>query len=699
MNKNIFETIATNSKWNPLLKTKLKSNAIDVLNKIELAKKFNKNPIGLLIGKIQSGKTANIISIISNAIENDYRLIIVFLADQNTLYSQNFSRLVEAFKGTEEKIKILDNSKNSNQIKEYSSDPEDVDFSFSKGKTFIVSTLKHHKRLKDLTKTFINSQYSSSKVLIIDDEGDDISPNTHKNKYESNNNFSTTNSSIVELMKGFNEYCYLSVTATPQANILFKKYEVLSPNFIKLVYPGLGYTGLEYFHNGDNLNLVETIDDFDDISQDKRIPKSIYKALGFYLLGAHLRILKESEKHGFLIHVDKYLANQETIHIKIKLLVETLKSIRDINSSFFLTFYENIKIILETNKTLINKDLSDETKKKNFGLSLLLKLKETKVILLNGNQDVTDLLQKIDDRQYFIVIGADMLDRGLTIPGLSVSYYTRDTKKAQVDTLLQRARWFGYKEDYIDFCKLYTTNKNLQKFESILEHEQQLWDYLETVKDYKGDFRDLEYKFKMDSEILSPTSKNKAQWVQGIMEKWRTQNYFSPSKKDQVFNLELISKFFKTHRFETKSYNSNFLNLSGLISFNNVQNLIQLFKFSELDTNPLNKYINELSNQYPQIKNEQIEVVYLKYEIGQETKVKDVNNFKLSNIMQGRNKDSAKYLGDREIISDKPMLQVHRIILKDELNSDLKIGDSVIALAFGLPKHILSESIIMSNKT
>ena len=62
MNKNIFETIATNSKWNPLLKTKLKSNAIDVLNKIELAKQFNKNPIGLLIGKIQSGKTANIIS-------------------------------------------------------------------------------------------------------------------------------------------------------------------------------------------------------------------------------------------------------------------------------------------------------------------------------------------------------------------------------------------------------------------------------------------------------------------------------------------------------------------------------------------------------------------------------------------------------------------------------------------------------------
>jgi hypothetical protein len=56
---------------------------------------------------------------------------------------------------------------------------------------------------------------------------------------------------------------------------------------------------------------------------------------------------------------------------------------------------------------------------------------------------------------YYICIGGDILSRGFTIEGLSVSYFLRHAK-AQ-DTLLQMGRWFGYRMGYLDLCRVYTT--------------------------------------------------------------------------------------------------------------------------------------------------------------------------------------------------------------------------------------------------
>ena len=62
-----------------------------------------------------------------------------------------------------------------------------------------------------------------------------------------------------------------------------------------------------------------------------------------------------------------------------------------------------------------------------------------------------------------IAIGGDKLSRGLTLEGLSVSYYLRASR--MYDTLLQMGRWFGYRPGYVDLCRLYTTDE-LREFYS-----------------------------------------------------------------------------------------------------------------------------------------------------------------------------------------------------------------------------------------
>ncbi|REN09897.1 hypothetical protein DSI41_20845, partial [Mycobacterium tuberculosis] len=55
-----------------------------------------------------------------------------------------------------------------------------------------------------------------------------------------------------------------------------------------------------------------------------------------------------------------------------------------------------------------------------------------------------------------IAVGGDKLSRGLTLEGLSVSYYMRVSK--MYDSLLQMGRWFGYRPGYLDLCRIYTSS-------------------------------------------------------------------------------------------------------------------------------------------------------------------------------------------------------------------------------------------------
>ena len=91
-----------------------------------------------------------------------------------------------------------------------------------------------------------------------------------------------------------------------------------------------------------------------------------------------------------------------------------------------------------------------------------------------------------------------MLGRGLTIKGLCVTYITRTAKHASnVDTVQQRARWFGYKTKYLDLCRIFAVSKILNEFMDIRDHEEDLWQTIEMTNSQGIEFKNMPRIFSL----------------------------------------------------------------------------------------------------------------------------------------------------------------------------------------------------------
>jgi len=701
-----FELVSNNAGWSKDLESSILQNTFNLFSKIDYIKSLVKNPIGLVVGKIQSGKTGNLIGAAAHAIDNGYRLVIIYLSDTYALYEQNMLRVKNSFKNDDNSVVFIDNSSINNDLSMYESSPSDIDFHLSKGRSFVVCTLKHNKRINKISEVFSLSKITNNKVMIIDDEGDDISQNTHKQKHKKIGDdtlFTPNNKAIVELMKKFNDYVYLSVTATPQAPLLIYKFENLSPNFCSLIYPGNGYVGLNIFHSGETPHLVRPIDDYKKLTEESSgIPFSLKEALVYYLLTGFLRKVKMLQidpnfYHSFLIHVDKLIIKQNDIYNRFQTYISKLIAdfgIINNRKTKEIELFETVLYQLIDSES--NRLPELQTYKRNeLLLNTLGLLKEIKVVLLNGEQEVNNLRRTVSGRNYFIVIGGDLLDRGLTIDGLTVSYFTRESKKTQADTLLQRSRWYGYKLDYINYCKLYTSQHIINQFEAALDHENTVWDFLEIYENTKLDLRKVETQFKLDTSLLSPTSTAKAKWNNQGVERWFVQNYFSRNPIHQEENHTLIEEFFAS-KTSLLTFKSNFQNKLKSVDYGGLIDFIQKFKFSQTQKKDLLSYVLVLEKAYSAFRSFNFDVVYLRYKTGEERKIISTETETyLSNIMQGRSQNLGEYPGDREIISSNPMLQIHKVILKSD-SGEYKKGSIVYTLAFGLPKEFVLDNLITS---
>jgi hypothetical protein len=704
MNK--FELVSINAGWHNDVKSSILQNTYNLFSKIDYIKSIVKNPIGLVVGKIQSGKTGNLIGAAAHAIDSGYRLVILYLSDTYALYEQNMLRVRDSFKNDDNSIIFIDNSSINNDLSMYESSPSDIDFHLSKGRSFVVCTLKHNKRINKISEVFSQSKITNYKVMIIDDEGDDISQNTHKQKHKKigeDTVFTPNNKAIVELMQKFIDYVYLSVTATPQAPLLIYKFENLSPNFCSLIYPGNGYVGLNLFHSGEIPHLVRPIEDYKKLTEESTgIPLSLKEALVYFLLTGFLRkkqllSIDPNFYHSFLIHVDKLIIKQNDIYNRFQSYISRLVAeygIIKTRKSKEIEIFEKLlnQLIDSESNRLVELQKYNKYDLLLYSLGLL---PEIKLVLLNGEQEVKNLRRTVSGRNFFIVIGGDLLDRGLTIDGLTVSYFTRESKKSQADTLLQRARWYGYKLDYLNYCKLYTSQHIINQFEAALDHEDTVWDFLEIYENTKLDLRKVETQFKLDTSLLSPTSTAKAKWNNQGVERWFVQNYFSKNPKHQDENNKLIELFFSTNTNLVR-FMSNFENKLKSVDYASFVGFIQKFNFSQTQKKDLLSYILVLEKAYGDFKSFTFDVVYLRYKTGEERKViTNESDTYLSNIMQGRSQNLGEYPGDREIISGKPMLQVHKVILKSD-TGEYKKGDIVFTLAFGLPKDFVLDNLITS---
>jgi hypothetical protein len=440
---------------------------------------------GLVYGLVQSGKTGVLTVTGALGADEGYRTIIVLTSDNDPLYEQTLGRIQEAFPG----IDVL----GKNDFKDQTSFLARV-----KGGTCAIVTTKNYSRLKTLGENFQKGRVKGLSCLIIDDEADQASPNTKASRDDGT--VSAINEKISALRGFFDKNTYLQVTATPQALFLQRPGHSFRPKFTVLSHPGHDYVGGDDFF-GENSKLVKEFD-LNDITivapgpqpaPRLHLPASLVTALDTFMIGATYKRTKEADQNcAFLCHVS-------TLKTDHKHIVDLLRKYK---TDLPVRLKAKDQKTIARLKAAYDDLASTDAGVKSSSFSKLLEGIEffspgITVKLVNGETDEDVAVRS----PYNLFVGGNKLGRGVTIKNLLVSYYGRNPRRPQADTVLQHARMYGYRRKDIGLLRLFLPRELHVVFRAINNMERGL---RETIAKKSGE----EFRGIYVESGLSPTRKN-----------------------------------------------------------------------------------------------------------------------------------------------------------------------------------------------
>lgn len=679
-----------------------KNSNLDNAKKIfdKIPNKFNdySSNVGLVVGKVQSGKTANVIALSALALDNGHRFIVMLLSDTNNLLDQNYDRIYNSFSGCDDVIVIKESADGKFGLL----DSDALNKLYKSNKKIIVCSLKHYKHINNISNVIKNSLFMDDYSIIIDDEGDDISQNTARNKFAINNEGiftenerSKNNFEIVNLKRILTKCGYISLTATPEAPIFLQTFQSLSPNYCVTLQPGVGYTGLTTFHGNDS-NLVEIIDDYECLITEYGLPNTLINAVQFFFAGCIYRYKSAGKNviHSMMIHPSKTIISHDNVYLKLKQRLKLIERSVKHNDQSGKDFYDGVSTFYKK-MTNFQSDINID--------DLIYVFDNFNLNFINRNAIEKDINNLTKILPFNIVIGGDLLDRGITIPNLAVSYIIRDSKVGQVDTLLQRARWFGYKLDYIETCKVYMPASLADKYNEMIEVEESLWDFLDECSDMNYDLHNCNISLNIDSSILNPTSSSKASFEFGYsnIKSVKQQRNFTINNEHNMSNLLLVRNFSwdNSHIIEyNKVQKHRYIDLS----LSQFDDFVSCYYFSDLNcsSDSLNKeLLVKLVHENIEKYGGTISLVDMRFESGEIRTVYDENCVR--NLMQGYSEgksvnDSDYYPGDRNLyeFKNKLSLQIHHVKLKCNNSSYYVDGDNVILLVLCMPKDFIVKNYV-----
>lgn len=482
----------------------------------------------MVVGYVQSGKTANYIGLINKALDAGYKYIIVLAGIHNNLRSQTQSRIDEEVLGYEtssearqkqreraEKNRIgVGTLYNAGFVQTLTFRDESGDFS-KKNSSWdthpdvptIIVTKKIKSTLTNLIENIESKQVvkqdenghfvmpAKYPLLLIDDEADQASVNTGYD-YDDDGNIideydvKTINRLIRNLLNHFECKSYVGYTATPYANIFI-------PNDLAVASEDLGndlfpadciislpkpyrYIGAnEFFGYGNEdeepkpMPLVRKIKDEDFIDVKKKVvgelPDSLKKAMKCFLISIAIRNCRGElyKPNTMLIHVARIKNMHKQLERKVsEYFFDELQSmIIDGDSETKAELYDLIREEYLPISEKMRKDFPrymenayDVDEDEIYGeIVRLMNEDRVKVNVINGDsKDVLCYKDHEGEEYNVIAIGGDKFSRGLTLEGLSISYFTRESK--YYDTLMQMGRWFGFRPKYADLCRVFITD-------------------------------------------------------------------------------------------------------------------------------------------------------------------------------------------------------------------------------------------------
>ncbi len=414
---------------------------------------------GLIYGHIQSGKTAVILTTMALAADNGYQNFIVMTSNLNDIYDQTLNRI----KSSLDNFQVFGKKDFKSTIRAGIANSPSV---------LVVS--KDTKILKNVITIAQQLNWQEQPVMIIDDEADQASLDTNINKDDKPT--SAINKKITGLREQLNSHDYLQTTATPQALLLQDSDSAFKPDFVVTTVEGTGYVGGNYFFgNGEERSeklehiCIVPVDDVTCLTSGGNLPNSVKNSILLFLLGATALRLSghNKKKYTYLLHTSLRQVTHEQERELLDGFINDLKSqlktpIQSIDSSLGL----NLDQVYQELKRTFAESLPELT-------TLLKKVKITSTEVLTINASTKESLGTLK-RQHTIYIGGTRLARGVTIKNLLVTYYGRDAQNAQMDTVLQHARMYGYREEELPAIRIYLPQNLADRFRDIHQIDNSL---------------------------------------------------------------------------------------------------------------------------------------------------------------------------------------------------------------------------------
>ena len=670
--------------------TNVRATYSKLMMQLSVNKDGNHN--SLLVGKVQSGKTSNLELLTALAFDNGYNFLIIFGGYDKDLLRQSTERFGGTFETaggeevlySENPVLFTTNDLTKESLSINSLDPDFVKQLLEEGRPIIITCLKRPIAMKVMLKAITKVLASVPGIVpfIIDDEGDQASLNTSKDKAR---NSTPTYRTIVKLKEELDNPLYLSVTATPQANIFQEDISALTPASIHTVQPGNGYNGASIYHLSENA-IVETLKDSDSASL---ISDSLREAIYYFFVASAIKRARANNKKDMrsdmIIHVDRTVVAHGSIYSATHDMLEEIKQ-AFINEDY-VEFYR-LQLKRSYDKFLCDAVKSEYSFDVIFA-DITKVILSTGVILQNGVGKVTK--EKELTKLHKIYIGGDLLQRGLTFSNLIVSYFTRFAKSGgNMDTTLQRARWFGYRSKYLDLCKIFTTDEISKEFAVLAEVEDDLWEQFEDVE--KGLLEIKDIIIQAENTKQKPTAKNKAKFKKiSFKNRWIKQKFIVTNDVERSANNAYIQNLIASiANWTPVTEGSNIGAVTAQyaeFSASQLNGLIQSIE-TAFDREPFNKTaIKEL------VGTSEIPVILMWADDEDKTRYRsiyqDAAKDRIKALHQGANTtdiEKLTYLGDQKVIVDPNKINIQIHYISPGLSRQERLGKDQYMFAIYMPK-------------
>lgn len=504
------------------------------------------NRRGMVVGHVQSGKTANYTGLIGKAADAGYRIIIVIAGIHNNLRNQTQARIDEGFVGRDSSLKVTDRDRRiigvgrydsrylpwtfTNSVRDFNRvGAEQVGGKLSDLRVPAVFVIKKNSNtLKNLTDWL--KEYNArgggrtveAPMLLIDDEADNASINIRHGQGE----VSKINAQIRELLRMFERSCYVGYTATPFANIFISPdtddemlgEDLFPRHFIVGLDPPTNYFGATRVFVDEPRAFIRHIDDNEDYlplthpkdTQVTTLPPSLIRAVRTFVVARAIRLVRgQVNQHcSMLVNASRFTDVQRQIRNEIHVKLEAIQASCRVNGALPPPKALKDPEISELHAVWEEEYSDTDTEWPQVQKALHEAASPIRAVEVNSRS--SGALNYADHEKTglnVIAVGGFSLSRGLTLEGLTVSYFLRNSM--MYDTLMQMGRWFGYRPGYEDLCRVWMLEEAESWYRYIAESIEELREEMRRMEEANATPEQFGLKVRSHPDTLIVTARNK----------------------------------------------------------------------------------------------------------------------------------------------------------------------------------------------